>query len=736
MRNSLCKKICGDFAWVVSVAFASIVVMACSSSDDKSVAGGTTEDAGIVAIKNLDVAGVTQKGPFVKGSAVTVQGIDCKTLQLTDELFEGSVKSDKGDFTVKNVSLKSTCALFEVTGVYRSEITGKKSSKELTLRALTDLKDRENVNINVLTELEYERLLHLVTEKGKTFAEAKSQAEQEVLAAFDIAGSFEEFENLNIFESGDGNAALLAVSVMMQVKTDDAGLVKRMNEFVDSFAETGMWKDSSAKASIADWAADAIAGNGLDSIRKNIEAWDIGDTVAAFEKFIAAEFPDTVILSSDSQSSSSATLSEVEGSSSSEVTADTTFSSLITLAGPCKTKTEDHCEYGELVDDRDGQTYKTVKIGDLVWMAENLNYESDESTCYNKDSTKCSMYGRFYAWSVAMTVCPEGWHLPDTTEWNILFSAVGGQSTASKALKSQIGWHDNGDDAFGFTALPAGTGDDMESFGGEGDYTMIWSSTGFSSYVAYLVMLNGYAEEASLTRVSKVDLSSVRCVMDNGLVSPSSSSVEDSASTFDWSVPKEAYFNPAINYDSIVDVRDGKVYKTVKIGNQVWMAENLNYATKDSWCYDNEDAHCDVTGRLYTWFAAIDSASLTKADTLNVHGICPAGWHLPDYDEWDTLFAAVGGISVAGSALKASAGWVDDGNGLNSSGFTVIPAGQGAYDVFGSIGEHTAFWSALRCGEIAAYDVFFSYRSGKNGDGVSFGSTPKDAYQYVRCVKD
>ena len=77
-------------------------------SDDKSVAGGSTEDAGIIAIKNLDVAGLTQKGPFVKGSAVTVQGIDCKTLQLTDEHFEGEVKSDKGDFTVKDVSLKST----------------------------------------------------------------------------------------------------------------------------------------------------------------------------------------------------------------------------------------------------------------------------------------------------------------------------------------------------------------------------------------------------------------------------------------------------------------------------------------------------------------------------------------------------------------------------------------------------------------------------------------------------
>ena len=157
---------------------ASVMFWACS--DDKSVAGGSTEDAGIIA--NLNVAGLTQKGPFVKGSEVTVQGINCKTLELTDEIFEGKVKSDKGDFTIDGVSLKSTCALFEATGKYRSEITGKESTGEITLHALTDLTDRKNVNINLLTELEYERVMYLVTEKGKTFADAKEQAEKEVLA--------------------------------------------------------------------------------------------------------------------------------------------------------------------------------------------------------------------------------------------------------------------------------------------------------------------------------------------------------------------------------------------------------------------------------------------------------------------------------------------------------------------------------------------------------------------------
>jgi len=97
----------------VASAFAAMAFLVACSNDD--VAGGASGDAGIVAIKNLDVAGLTQKGPFVTGSAVTVQGIDCKTLEFSNEHFEGEVKSGMGDFIVKGVSLKSTCAMLKVT---------------------------------------------------------------------------------------------------------------------------------------------------------------------------------------------------------------------------------------------------------------------------------------------------------------------------------------------------------------------------------------------------------------------------------------------------------------------------------------------------------------------------------------------------------------------------------------------------------------------------------------------
>ena len=112
---------------------------------------------------------------------------------------------------------------------------------------------------------------------------------------------------------------------------------------------------------------------------------------------------------------------------------------------------------------------------------------------------------------------------------------------------------------------------------------------------------------------------------------------------------------------------------------------------------------------------------------------CDAGWHVPDYDEWDTLFAAVGGQDVAGLALKASAGWLNGGNGSNSFGFTILPAGIGQYETnFGHVGENTIFWTSLRYGSIAAYHIFID----DDDDDVSFGTSPKEDYHSVRCVKD
>ena len=747
MKNSLRDIVCGGIVWVMSLAFVSTVVTSCSDGD--KAAGGSTEDAGIIA--DLNVAGVTQKGPFVKGSEVTVQGIDCKTLKFTDEIFEGKVKSDKGDFTVEDVSLKSTCALFEVTGIYRNEISGKKSSEKLTLHALTDLKDRKNVNINVLTELEYERLMFLVTEKDKKFAEAKAQAEEEVLAAFDIKGDFVEFENLNIFESGDENAALLAVSVMMQAETDDAGLVTRMEKFADSFAETGKWKDSGTKKTISEWAIEVTANGGLDSIRKNVEAWDLGDTVPAFEKFIEAYADgDSVVLIVTPKSSSS----ETSVSSSSQ---DTTY----------------NAEKNTLTDLRDGKVYRTVKIGDQVWMAENLNFETDSSYCYNDSAEYCAKYGRLYEWSAAMDACPSGWHLPDTAEWRTLLDAVGGDSIAGTKLKSTSGWNSdgNGTDDFGFTVLPAG-GWDNKMF--EGEAAGFWSSVGYGNYAAAIRLLADAFAVRLISGRTYVG-HSVRCVKGSATVPPSSSSSENvilsgdshegsSSSSVTLATPCKTETEDNCEYGTLTDSRDGQTYKTVEIGSQVWMAENLNYAytgvlynnsgyTSDStsWCFGNDPANCIKYGRLYTWAAAMDSVGTWSTNGKDcgygvqctpiypVRGICPEGWHLPDKAEWNTLFTAVGGASTAGKMLSSTiswssvpGGWVRDGYGTDAYSFSALPAGLRNATGYNNVGYHAYFWSSSEYNSSRTYIVGLD----DEFDKADLYGSGKDYGYSVRCVKN
>ena len=272
--------------WILPAFAIGTLFMAACSESGKETAGTSEEAEGITAVTDWEVAGVSQKGPFVTGSAVTVQELDGITLKQTGKSFKGSIKSDKGDFVIKDINLKSQYAILEASGYYRDEISGKKSSAPVTLRALTDLSNRKTVNINLLTHLEYERVSYLLADKKMPIADAKAQAESEVLASFAIEGDFAESEDLNIFESGDGNAALLAVSVLLQSDVDVAGLTERMGEFSIAIAEGGSWDDADTKTAIADWACDADLKGSLKTVRKNVEDWKYADTVPAFEKYV------------------------------------------------------------------------------------------------------------------------------------------------------------------------------------------------------------------------------------------------------------------------------------------------------------------------------------------------------------------------------------------------------------------------------------------------------------------
>ena len=766
MKNSLSKVTRGGFVSVVSFAVA--LMVACSGSDDKSVAGGTSDDAGIIA--DLNVAGLAQKGPFVKGAVVTVQGIDCKTLKFTDEVFNGEVKSDKGDFSVDEVELSSTCAVFEVKGKYRNEISGAVTDGEMTLHALTNLKERNSVNINVLTELEYKRVMNLVTEEEMLFDDAKKQAAKEVLAAFNVKGDVAKSEDLDILEKGDDNAALLAISVMVQGGLDESALAKRLGKFEDSFAESGEWSDDETKAAIAEWVESAVASGELDSIRKNVVDWGYAGEVPAFEKYVET-FVDSAAVSSSSAkiptSDEPVESSSAEESSSSAVVPENVEESSdgkdVQHSEMSSSSEDIRAVEGSLTDSRDGQVYKTVAIGNQIWMAENLNYKTENSYCYNDSTENCAKYGRLYVWSEAMDVCPEGWHLPDTTEWyTLLYGTIGdiavvGIEEVGRNIRSKNGWLNQGTggidatDALGFSVLPGGSGD-FGSYVGKGYNANFWTALSYSNRESYSVYIS-YNNAVAFSIDDKGIFESVRCLKGKpvGASSSSSSAVSSSSVAIPISVLCKTEVVDACEYGTLTDDRDGQTYKTVKIGKQWWMAENLNYNFSvdslgiGSYCYNDSAKYCEKYGALYTWAVAMDSAGLWSDDAKGcgyeaecspkqpVQGICPAGWHMPDTTDWGVLRDILG--ENAGIMLKSQTAWYNDPQpGTDAVGFTALPGGlwYGILSEYEHESEAAYFWSTSSYKNIGVY-----YKSvGIDLHYLKTGLDYMNGRLSVRCLKN
>jgi len=205
---------------------------------------------------------------------------------------------------------------------------------------------------------------------------------------------------------------------------------------------------------------------------------------------------------------------------------------------------------------------------------------------------------------------------------------------------------------------------------------------------------------------------------------------------------EQAKIQAAIIKSSFIDSRDGKKYKTVPIGSQTWMAENLNYNANSSKCYDNKTANCNKYGKLYDWTTA------NKA--------CPVGWHLPSNDEWDKLYSFIDSLkgtekstrslienpyikspytsTTAGKYLKSNSGWKENDNGNDNFGFTALPGGACSGGRCSSIGNSGLWWSSS-ASEINA-DVAY-YRSVYNNlDNADGAVEYKTTLFSVRCLQD
>jgi len=190
--------------------------------------------------------------------------------------------------------------------------------------------------------------------------------------------------------------------------------------------------------------------------------------------------------------------------------------------------------------------------------------------------------------------------------------------------------------------------------------------------------------------------------------------------------------SPTFNYA-------GKIYNTMKIGNQTWLKENLNVGTMirgdqnqtnngtiEKYCYDNDTANCSKYGGLYQWDEAMQYST-----NPGVQGICPEGWHIPSYDEFQTLAKSVNGD---GNSLKAIGEGYSDGAGTNTTGFGALLAGSrqsGGY--FEDLHYYPFFWSTTTSSTSDAVYFYIPYENNYTGRWNTYS---KDYGISVRCVKN
>ncbi len=631
---------------------------------DAVVANDTLEnDSERVSISLDSLAGYSQKGPFLKGSTVYLYELsDGRTLKQTNGNFTSIITRDDGRYKFTARDLVSQYAMIVVDGNYRNEVTGGSSNDALRLRAISDMRKHSDANINLLTHLEFDRVYYLVTRGDSTgkklsVKNAKRQAQRELLKQFYIElDSSADAEDLNVFGQSDADAALLAISVLLQANRKVSDLSILLTEISNDMETDGEWGDSATRTQIADWAFATDLEGKLDKIRDNVTNWGLG-TAPDFKNIVRRFYSKELHLGvCDGKDVAKGTVKHIN---------------------------------------KIGSEYYTSAYDDTSGTYDTRPYKKTRFICEDESALK---------WRVA-------------TNWEMdLFD-----------------WHpvNNRDGAL----IPAQVTDTL----------FVWEA----DTLRYADSLEIYLNRACVEYIKD---------MNDTLGLHSSYTCKSHKWSFD-------------SVNVITDSRDGRTYKTIKIGDQYWMAENLNFEYKvdgsaygnkcaleeNEWMKGNFDGSlpnsedCSRLGRFYTWAAAMDSAAIYSTDGRDcgygnvcarrtpIRGACPEGWHLPDSTEWKKLYAAVG-ESPQAMQIRGSDEWTD---ATDAFGFAVKASVYNT-DSTKIDSVHTyytsSFWGSTETGlyrncnrknECADY-----WLMGNAYANLSEFYGYKNDFMSVRCVKD
>jgi len=403
------------------------------------------------------------------------------------------------------------------------------------------------------------------------------------LSVFGINGEFGDSEDMSIFGTTDGDAALLAISVLLQGELSEGQFTERLADFNLGFKETGTWDNETVKSEMAKWTLDisVYSTSSLASIGDNILSWNLSSVVPDFEKFVKNYW------------------------------------------------------------------YAYYDIGTCDISSQNIVksiYREDINSYYTCKNN---------AWTPA-------------TDLEVIKYQWGTCSKEGEIKDSPV---------------------------------PVYNDKGVSIN-RYICRDNAW-DYATILDIDTYQWICTEGEINEGQVSDTKYICKDNV----WKIATKCLESKSCL--TFTDARDGKNYFSVKIGEQTWMAENLNYNANGSKCYYNED-YCAIYGkRLYDWTTAMMA--------------CPEGWHLPSKGEWETLMTVVGRES---GYFKATSGW----DGTDEYGFSALPGGF-AHDGFIYV-SGGYWWSSSEYDNDHAY---YWYILGDIGLDYNY---PHYYLLSIRCVKD
>ena len=683
-------------------------------SEAPSSSASESSSSSVALLKKATVTGTAVLGPFENGSVVTLKEmrIQGDSLSYTGREFTGEVSGLKGNYVIPDVTLDYPYAEVSVTGKWRNEVAGKTSSENMTLYALADFSEGQtNVNVNILTHSEYARAKKIIKDKKYTVKAAKKIALNGMVSAFSFSTDVGVAEDLEMFvpstsDDNKANATLLAMTLLFVRDNDtDAKIKASIDNFIKDVAEDGLWDDTDKeKDKMALWASNAD----IEQISLNMAIGGVYD-VPNFKTMLSA----------------------FVGTHYGLGTCNQDYDGVVKTPSINDNGLHFICKSGALLDDILWNQAKDIEWETYGWGVPGTNdplgRKVESGNVYVYDATLL-----YPAWRLA-----ENDFEFDTYDFGNPYLSHErvirkGHKTGSCYVYKEVR------DEHGDVVLDE-----------DGNSVLAWTQTPDEDADTYILHLNtsteikegdctgksyvsNYENEYSYTwrPATALEIYLDKACNNNDLkyaASVAYSTTQDSV--FKCAEDGWKYLRiDTHNFGTYEDKRDGNVYRTIKIGNQTWFAENikLNNCVNDNkpfGCSDYDKKQIQKYGMEYTW---------AEADA-----ICPTGWHLPTKSEFETLFSTVKGDAEEFDILKImspnTTGGVILGDELsiatNESGFSYVYVAQGPSQLW--IKDEDAD------DKTKAYVLNFGPDRPNGTYMYSFQETEKTAtWPRVRCIQD